>query len=393
MLATVPARCLLISTPTVIRCLHWQWTATVYFQNTGSSTAPAFATSTSNPFGITDVGYNASPVFADLDGDGDLDSFIGEYNGNTVYFDNTGSSSAPAFAASTSNPFGITDVGRYANPVFADLDGDGDLDAFIGNYYGQTVYFQNTGSSAAPAFAASSSNPFGITGVSSYASPVFADLDGDGDLMPLLAITTATPFISKTPAHPPHQPLRPPPAIHSGSQMLALRQTGFADLDADGDLDAFIGNNNGNTGYFQNPPTSIAPTAGSSLNVSNNGGTTAIAAATLSLLTSVSAINDAPVNTVPGPKAPQKILHSPSRHQRCDVDETSPPHRSPSPTARSPLTSPLVVISSNSSADLTLSGSESRSMQRWQHSPTPPALTTTVQTPSPLSAPIQPVHP
>jgi cysteine-rich repeat protein len=123
----------------------------------------------------------SSPTFADLDGDGDLDAFIGERYGNTIYFANTGSSAAPAFAASSANPFGLTDVGSYSSPTFADLDGDGDLDAFIGNGAGNTIYFANTGTSTAPAFAALSANPFGLADVGYDSSPTFADLDGDGD--------------------------------------------------------------------------------------------------------------------------------------------------------------------------------------------------------------------
>ncbi len=30
-----------------------------------------------------------------------------------------------------------------ASPAFADIDADGDLDAFVGNGYGRTVYFEN----------------------------------------------------------------------------------------------------------------------------------------------------------------------------------------------------------------------------------------------------------
>ncbi|MBI3387057.1 MAG: VCBS repeat-containing protein, partial [Deltaproteobacteria bacterium] len=118
---------------------------TIYFANTGSSAAPAFAASSANPFGLADVGSDSSPTFADLDGDGDLDAFIGENFGNTIYFANTGSSAAPAFAAASANPFGLADVGYDSSPTFADLDGDGDLDAFIGDREGNTFYFENSG--------------------------------------------------------------------------------------------------------------------------------------------------------------------------------------------------------------------------------------------------------
>ena len=94
--------------------------------------APAFAAPSTNPFGLADVGFRAAPAFADLDGDGDLDALVGNSLGNTLFFRNTGSAVAPAFAAPSTNPFGLADVGSQAAPAFADLDGDGDLDAFVG---------------------------------------------------------------------------------------------------------------------------------------------------------------------------------------------------------------------------------------------------------------------
>ena len=151
-----------------------------------NSTAPAYAAAETNPFGITDVGRSASPTLADIDGDGDLDLFIGNRGGNTRLFRNTAapSSSDPAYAAAEINPFGITGVGRSASPTLTDIDRDGDLDVFIGNADGNTLFFRNTATpgSSTPAYAAAITNPFGITDVGRAASPTLTDIDGDGDL-------------------------------------------------------------------------------------------------------------------------------------------------------------------------------------------------------------------
>ena len=155
---------------------------TAFYRNTGTAAAPTFTPEATNPFGLTDVGYHAAPTFADIDGDGDLDAFVGEAYGNTLFYRNTGTAAAPTFTPEATNPFGLTNVGASAAPTFADIDGDGDLDAFVGNVDGNTLFYRNTGTAAAPIFTPEATNPFGLTDVGSYAAPTFADIDGDGDL-------------------------------------------------------------------------------------------------------------------------------------------------------------------------------------------------------------------
>ena len=165
---------------------------TLFFRNNApaGSTSPAYAAAETNPFGLSDVGRAASPTFADIDGDGDLDLFIGNADGNTLFFRNTAApgSSTPTYAAAITNPFGITDVGRAASPTFTDIDRDGDLDLFIGNRGGNTVFFRNNAApgSSDPAFsqergANGQTNPFGISDVGFFSGPAFADADNDND--------------------------------------------------------------------------------------------------------------------------------------------------------------------------------------------------------------------
>jgi hypothetical protein len=64
----------------------------------------------------------------------------------------------------------------YSNPrpIFVDIDGDGDFDAFV--VVVQAIYFflKIREQSNDPVFAAASTNPFGLSGVVVSDSPSFA---------------------------------------------------------------------------------------------------------------------------------------------------------------------------------------------------------------------------
>lgn len=156
-----------------------------YFMNTGTASAPAFGSPTQNPFGLAPVTIFGFPSFGDLDNDGDKDLLVGETGGNIKYFQNTGSVTAPAFGTAQTNPFGLTSLGTATNsvaaPTFIDMDGDGDLDVMATDANGDFYYFANTGTASAPAFAAPVMNPFSLTAVNGYAMMSFADIDNDGD--------------------------------------------------------------------------------------------------------------------------------------------------------------------------------------------------------------------
>jgi len=152
-----------------------------YYENTGTDVTPAFAAPQTNPFGLEPAYMFAMPAFADIDSDGDLDLFTGEGYGAFKFFENTGTVTEPEFAVPVQNPFGLTPVNSFGSPAFADTDHDGDLDLYVGEYYGNTRYFENTGTATSPVFAAPVTNPFGLVQTNYYNFPAFADLDNDGD--------------------------------------------------------------------------------------------------------------------------------------------------------------------------------------------------------------------
>ncbi|MEM1328772.1 MAG: FG-GAP-like repeat-containing protein [Bacteroidota bacterium] len=156
-----------------------------YFENISSDGSPiAFGVPIINPFNLIDVGFDAAPFFVDIDQDGDIDALVGEDGGNINYFENTSSdSSVPEYVLSSSfNPFGLGDIGSDSQPHLVDIDGDSDLDIFIGEFSGNLNYYENTSSeSTLPVFTfRNANNPFGITDVGTSSTPAIADIDGDG---------------------------------------------------------------------------------------------------------------------------------------------------------------------------------------------------------------------
>jgi len=224
-----------------------------FFANLGSPSAPSFAAAVSSPFGLANVEEYVSPSFADLDGDGDLDAFIGQNDGNFFFYENTGSSNAPNFSAAVANPFGLADLGIFNTPDFADLDGDGDLDLLAGEKYGSLFYFQNVGTVGFPSFAASLPNPFGLADVGDFSSPSLADLDGDGDQDLFVGESYGAIFYFANVGTPDAPSFAAPVSETFGLLDVGYSSSPcFADIDGDGDLDAFIGNSDGNIFFFRN---------------------------------------------------------------------------------------------------------------------------------------------
>ena len=161
-----------------------------YYENTGTATAPAFEqrTGEDNPLHAHRSEYYKRIVLPDLDGDGDLDMVAVQDDGAMLYFENTGTATAPAFEQRTGedNPLEkvIADENERITPAFADLDNDGDPDLTVGQKNGSLDYYENTGTASAPEFTQRTGavNPYDNISNLRQVNPVLADIDNDGDL-------------------------------------------------------------------------------------------------------------------------------------------------------------------------------------------------------------------
>lgn len=146
------------------------------------------------------------PTFVDIDGDNDLDLFSGNIDGTITYYENTGSATEASYVFRTSrfegilvlSPAGTKEVkdpssqsgGAHGASVldFADLDNDGDLDMFFGDFFTQTLlYFENRGERTRPDFDTLWVDTAFAPGGDQVRSQGFnqaasGDLDRDGDL-------------------------------------------------------------------------------------------------------------------------------------------------------------------------------------------------------------------
>lgn len=90
---------------------------------------------------IGDTGLALGVAWADADQDGDQDLYVANDFGRNVYLRNDGQGNFEDVAAT----IGAIDVGYGMSSTFADVDNDGDLDAYVSNVHsGQRWYSQAT---------------------------------------------------------------------------------------------------------------------------------------------------------------------------------------------------------------------------------------------------------
>ncbi len=230
-----------------------------YFRNTGNRKRPKFKliTGNQNPFYTVDVGSNSKPAFTDIDNDGDLDAFVGNYDGTINFFENIGNKKRAIFVELTGNPLSTLDVGYNSAPAFVDADGDGDLDVFVGNSEGTISYLKNTGNRKKPKFREQTGrrNPLSHVDVGRDSTIAFADIDRDKDLDALVGDDDGVirlyenignkkrPDFSRT--------------IGSANPLFAVdvgddSTPALVDIDGDKDLDVFSGGSTGTIGFLEN---------------------------------------------------------------------------------------------------------------------------------------------
>ncbi len=231
-----------------------------------------------NPIRNTRIsGQDKKLTFGDLDNDGDLDLAMGLLGGNIAFYENIGDQFSPRFAVRTGsyNPFDAITVPSQAAPELVDLDGDGDLDLILGQFDGYSsygvFYYENNdfdddgiiGNTPAFSLVTSPGSPIDNVSASKYqVKTSVADIDGDGDLDIFIGQNGGFPsyesmLFFENNAGFSKQPL-PAGLVEFGFDTGSSRTAAtFVDYDNDGDTDLFIGSSDGTIRVFKN--TDIDP--------------------------------------------------------------------------------------------------------------------------------------
>jgi hypothetical protein len=190
------------------------------------------------------VDVTTALALGDVDGDGDLDALVGNVGQDRLYF-HGGSGVFTDFTAT--NLPSLPDITRAL--ALGDVDGDGDLDAFVGNFPGQNRLLLNGGTGIFSDVTAAN-----LPAPGPAFAVAFGDVDGDGDLDAIvgnpgqqnrLYLNAGTGVFTDVTA-------TNLPILLDATQAVAL-----GDVDGDGDLDAFLGNGGQQNRLYLNSGTGV----------------------------------------------------------------------------------------------------------------------------------------
>ncbi len=240
-----------------------------HYKNVGTTSSPDFV-SVDTVFTEVNtlIGTDPQPAFVDIDGDGDLDLFVGIGEsllggpdpGITMGFRNTGTAANPQFTFDNTLVTGIPDIGLNSYPTFADLDSDGDYDLLFGRDLQTFVYYINTGTNQNPIWTQNSTTFNGVETTTYWKNPDLVDIDYDGDFDLVYGTADGIMYLYKnigTASSPSFQ------YYPDYFKIIKLSGSGgsasLADFDGDGDNDLLSGMWNGKFYYFRNDGTSEQP--------------------------------------------------------------------------------------------------------------------------------------
>lgn len=262
-----------------------------YVENTGDNTNAHITDTTilypnyPSKANTTYIKMNTYPCtyYLDVDNDGVKDllaspnTIAGSENFQSVwYYKNASATATVNFQFQQKNFLqdGMMEFGEGAYPVLFDADADGKQDLIVGNlgyYTGNTnvsklAFYKNIGTATAPSFSLVTRDYQSISTYSIYSmAPTFGDLDADGDNDLIIGENNGTLHYFENVAGVGN------PAVFTNhvANYQSIDVGNFAypqlyDVNKDGLLELVIGSQNGKLAYYRNSGTPTVPSFGSS---------------------------------------------------------------------------------------------------------------------------------
>lgn len=191
---------------------------------------------------VTSGGNSNSASWVDIDRDGDLDLFVLNFNETNRHWRNDG---AGGFTEVTTGPH-VTETTFSISGVWSDYDRDGDPDLYVANGGNQNNrLYRNDGTTFTDVTAAALLEHGGNTIGASW-----GDWDNDG-WSDLVAINTLNQneFLYRNLGNGTFERILTGPVVSDGGNSIG---SAFGDMDNDGDLDLFVGNDGTDNALYRN---------------------------------------------------------------------------------------------------------------------------------------------
>jgi len=237
-----------------------------YYRNTGTASNPEYTYVDYNYLDLDQENYGLRtiPTFGDIDNDGDEDLLIGIQSGDLVYYENTSTGNGAVFNTAqagfndhTGTPI-VTE--GYAFPQFFDLDNDGLLDLILGTKAGTIEYYRNIGTANNPSFELTNEQlgniDLTISNPNTLAAPHFFRIGDTTHLFAGSADGVLFYYDSIDGQLDPGEDFRLVSPEYLDIDVEAYSSFWVEDIDGDGNLNMFVGQDLGGLFHFEADPNS-----------------------------------------------------------------------------------------------------------------------------------------